>query len=188
MDKKYKYIAYAWLTVISIISLAALCRSFAADRALDVDYSGILVGILTALCTVLIGWQIYTLINLKEIDKRVKHAEADMERHYWNLIFQVYGNISILNTQLATKSSQTELYFQSIHWELSQILALSHLGKFNECDAKIQFLLDHDNSKISIDLETKDLFRDILEDVKNKNQIKLYRNLRNWIEGYESAQ
>lgn len=55
--------------VFSIISLCVNCpRIFTKDN-LGFDYMGIIVGALSILVAILIGWNIYTLIDVKEIRK-----------------------------------------------------------------------------------------------------------------------
>ena len=72
MEKGYRIVVFTWLIVISLISIIALVRSFYHDTTLGIDYSGIFVGILSALCTVLIGWQIFNLIDFSKREERNK--------------------------------------------------------------------------------------------------------------------
>lgn len=77
--------------VASIVSiLLSGYAVFVCDKRIEADWMGILVGILSLLVTVLIGWQIYTTINIKEelketntlrkeIDKKIEAAIKDMK-------------------------------------------------------------------------------------------------------------
>ena len=78
MHKGFKIVMTIWLIVISIISILSLIRSFYYDVSLGIDYSGILVGILAALCTVLIGWQIYTIIDFNKRRKDLEEHEKKL--------------------------------------------------------------------------------------------------------------
>lgn len=70
----------------SIISVVAIVLSFVAigkvapSQDLDFDYLGAIVGILSFLVTVLIGYQIYTVINVKEELKEVKKLKEDIAK------------------------------------------------------------------------------------------------------------
>lgn len=54
-----------WVTMVC--SLIALCRTFPVSS--DFDYMGIITSIFSLLVTVLIGWNIYTIIDVKSIRK-----------------------------------------------------------------------------------------------------------------------
>lgn len=60
------------LSIIAvIISTLSLCAAFYRTPALGIDYQGIIVGILSLLITILIGWQIYNVIC---IDSKIKSS------------------------------------------------------------------------------------------------------------------
>lgn len=69
MDKGFKSAIIIWLIAISVISLSALCRTFYNGIPLKWDMAALLVGILAVLCTVLIGWQIYTVVDYSQREK-----------------------------------------------------------------------------------------------------------------------
>lgn len=64
-----------WLVVVTIIlDIIILCRTFPRtvdEQNLSIDYIGIIIGILSLLVTLLIGWQIWKTI---EIDKKIEKA------------------------------------------------------------------------------------------------------------------
>lgn len=60
------------LSIIAvIISTLSLCAAFYRTPTLGIDYQGIIVGILSLLITILIGWQIYNVIC---IDSKIKSS------------------------------------------------------------------------------------------------------------------
>ena len=72
------------LFVISCtFSMSALCVSLLRCEPMTADWMGILVGVLSFLVTILLGWQIYTLIDIQKIQKDVKRnkAEITLEAH-----------------------------------------------------------------------------------------------------------
>lgn len=70
----------------SLISIVAIVISFVAigkeapAQGLDFDYIGAIVGVLSFLVTVLIGYQIYTVINVKEELKEVSNLKDDIAK------------------------------------------------------------------------------------------------------------
>lgn len=53
-----------------VMSIIALCQSL--PREAGVDYMGVIVGILSLLVTVLIGWNIYSIVDLNKREKKNK--------------------------------------------------------------------------------------------------------------------
>lgn len=71
MDKTEKYIIYATLVISFTFSIISLCSSL--PRTSGLDYIGVIVGILSLLVTILIGWQI---TNYFMLEKRTKAYKA----------------------------------------------------------------------------------------------------------------
>lgn len=75
--------------VMSIIALAKCAPS----SQLHADYIGVIVGILTLLVTVLVGWQVYTLIEIKSVLRRVNRAERNLKKSESRIKTQIYRHI-----------------------------------------------------------------------------------------------
>ena len=71
-----------WGKVLNVITLvigiAALSVSFFRCEPITMDWMGVLVGVLSFLVTILLGWQIYTLIDIRKIQQDVKSNKAEM--------------------------------------------------------------------------------------------------------------
>ena len=70
------------LSITAIIcSLVAICVSLPSAPELGIDYIGVIVGILSLLVTMLIGWQIYNAIIIeKKIKDEVKLIEKSFQK------------------------------------------------------------------------------------------------------------
>lgn len=83
----------AWAMVFAlasiIISIIAIAKC-APSSPITADYIGVIVGILSLLVTVLIGWQIFTLIKADTILKRVDEAEKNLSETETNIMIKVY--------------------------------------------------------------------------------------------------
>lgn len=67
-----------WLSLISLVlSVVATCVAIWRSPDLRFDYQGVLVGVLSLLVTMLIGWQIYNALYLKEQIKKEVLGEVD---------------------------------------------------------------------------------------------------------------
>ena len=81
MNKKTTIVLFI---VSMLLSISALCVSILRCEPMTADWMGILVGVLSFLVTILLGWQIYTLIDIRKIQQDVKknktEANINMER------------------------------------------------------------------------------------------------------------
>ena len=68
------------LSIAAIIcSVVAICVSLPSAPELGIDYIGVIVGILSLLVTMLIGWQIWNVIA---IDKKVKDEVKQVSKSF----------------------------------------------------------------------------------------------------------
>lgn len=70
-------LSYSALIISIIISITSLSIVAPRSKTLDFDYIGVIIGLLSLIVTVLIGWQIYSTINIKnliskEVDDKLK--------------------------------------------------------------------------------------------------------------------
>lgn len=76
MNKTERYIIYAIIAILLTFSIISLCNSL--PRNSGMDYIGVIVGILSLLVTILIGWNIYTVVDFNRknnsIERRVQEA------------------------------------------------------------------------------------------------------------------
>lgn len=68
---KKEHIPYYISALSLVISGIAIGVSFYRTEELDMDYMGVIVGILSLLVTALLGWNIYSVINTKEEIKQI---------------------------------------------------------------------------------------------------------------------
>lgn len=94
-DRHRNWIAIGLSGIAIIISVIAIC--FAAYRTpeLQFDYIGVLVGIIASLVTVLIGWNIYTLIDIKETSQRLNEFREEFEKKIKSVKGEVEFNVKL---------------------------------------------------------------------------------------------
>lgn len=87
------------LSLVSLfISIIGLCISYPKNEHLGFDYTGIIVGILSLLITILIGWQIYNTINInnelkKHINNRFNLLNNQVDRKLYNIDIRMTEDI-----------------------------------------------------------------------------------------------
>ena len=76
---KIREIITTGLSIIAmVVSITALCNTL--PRMLGLDYLGVVVGILSLLITLLLGWNIYTLIDFKEKANELESIKKDFRQ------------------------------------------------------------------------------------------------------------
>ncbi|UYI72850.1 MAG: hypothetical protein OGM07_15305 [Bacteroides xylanisolvens] len=94
------------LSITAIIcSVVAICVSLPSAPELGIDYIGVIVGILSLLVTMLIGWQIWNVIAIdKKIDGKVKQTSDSLTES-----INVTKKEMIEYIEKANEKSQTEI-------------------------------------------------------------------------------
>lgn len=110
MSTEYKFKAFytelssgiAWSLLCSfaaiVISIIALAKC-APSSQLHADYIGAIVGMLALLVTVLVGWQVYALIEIKAVLRRMRKAENELSKAENRLLKKIYkenANLSMM--------------------------------------------------------------------------------------------
>ena len=77
-----------------LISIIAICISCPHKAELGFDYQGVLVGILSLLVTALIGWNIYTIIDIKSTRDKIDEISTGAS-------FMVQKNMAVSESTLS---------------------------------------------------------------------------------------
>ncbi|MBD5309069.1 MAG: hypothetical protein HDS10_01355 [Bacteroides sp.] len=148
MNKPHKYVIYIWLVILTVISIVSLSRTFYRDVTLQVDYSGILVGILGAICTLLVGWQIYSLIDFngrekKNQEKTEKLLEIikGMKENGTRGDYLLYDNLSEVYENIISQNKDKEK-FERIHFKINAINYASRIEEYDTCVLGIKIIED----------------------------------------------
>lgn len=77
MKKFLSYTQTALSLIAIVLSIVAVCVTYPRRADSGLDYIGIIVGILGALVAILVGWQLYNALNLKELVNQTEKAKND---------------------------------------------------------------------------------------------------------------
>lgn len=95
------------LSIAAIIcSVVAICVSLPSAPELGIDYIGVIVGILSLLVTMLIGWQIWNVIA---IDKKVKDEVKQVSKSFAKDIKKIKDESEISTKKILYKAEYIEL-------------------------------------------------------------------------------
>lgn len=98
-----------WGTLVC--SLIALCRTFPTSPCFD--YMGIIVGVLSLLITVLMGWNIFTVIDMKNLKEETENRVNKMFQEKIE-DYSIQIREQIIDTQIAENINDAIFYFQTI--------------------------------------------------------------------------
>lgn len=130
---------------------------------LNFDYMGVIVAILSLLVTVLIGWNIYSLIDLKEYRRIYKELSEKMEKdinylynkaNYHYGLSMVYNALSLAGS-ISDKSAEVNK-FQMYLQAAGGMKILSKLNEFEHCKSITQTMLTVESSTKDIELTNEE--------------------------------
>lgn len=126
--KKAVYISI----VISIASLIlSIYAALVCDKRIEADWMGILVSILSLLVTVLIGWNIYTLIDINRIRNNIAETKATLSETIETSLSEVQMTAFFVFLNKVNKSPD-DIFHIWLHG-ISAIRHLSYADKHQEC-------------------------------------------------------
>lgn len=130
-------------TLALIISIIALCNAY--PRQLNFDYLGFLIGIIGLLTTILIGWQIYTVIDINRIRKDISTKNANLSLAVQNSLAEVQMTAFLIYFYKPNRTNDDnyQLWLHGIH----SLLHLSHAGDYQAASSVAQQLI-HESEQL----------------------------------------
>lgn len=74
------------IVISPMMGIVAICWLFPRTYGLGFDYQGVIIGILSFLVTILLGWNIYNLIDLKSIQEKYSSINEILEKQEWRYV------------------------------------------------------------------------------------------------------
>lgn len=142
MKSKLSTVAIVLSSLSVAVSIAALCIALPRAHVLDVDYLGLLVGILALLVTVLIGWNIYSVMDIKRIQADVQNIQLDTYAKIQQTSAIVSHSLSDFYYRLLVGAKPLGDDFNFVYYRVSEIYHLSLVGDYKFCEALISSLIE----------------------------------------------
>lgn len=168
-------------TISLLISIAALCVSSFRCEPITMDWMGVLVGVLSFLVTVLLGWQIYTLFDIKKLQEEIKRKDEGIyKRSEKNLAETHMALWAFYLTNMTEGDIAENSHYGFVQSGVATIVHFSRYGDYAKADSVasklIQFL-----PKLKIQ-EHSDQFYDtclksLVSSVENPNKIPKFEEL-----------
>ena len=124
-----------WINGISIfisglallVSLGCLCHVI--PRELGIDYLGWIVGVLALLTAILLGWQIFSLFNIKRIEDEVKKKYEESYHKTERALAEAHMAMWAFHCATANDASKEDLIFSQLQ---NCVSAVTHLLRIRE--------------------------------------------------------
>lgn len=130
MKKFLSYTQTALSLIAIVLSIVAICVSYPRSADSGLDYMGFIVGILGVLVAILIGWQLFNSLNIKEyVDKaEIAKNEALSAKN------DALAKVKIIESQIQFASQKLDTLSQKIYlletdlsnkWSKDELQAMS---------------------------------------------------------------
>lgn len=170
------------LFVTSIaLSFAAICLSYLRCEPITMDWMGVLVGVLSFLVTILLGWQIYTLLDIQKIQREVKRKDEGIyKRSEKNLAETHMALWAFYLTNMTEGDIAENSHYGFVQSGVATIVHFSRCGDYAKADSVasrlIQFL-----PKLKIQEPSGEFFdtclKSLVSAVESPNKIPKFEEL-----------
>lgn len=194
MIRKFGAVLADILAVIGFgLSLFIACRVFPNSDNTCFDYQAVIVGIIAAIFTLLVGWNIYQMVDWNEKLKRLDSLQTEVEKQI-NYIHNkadynqalVYGMMS-QSASVAFAPNETEVLKQlMIHKGLTAIKTLSHYPNAEtEISSIVATLIKGLNNSKDVQLSKKFITEMVMlcGEVQHKDNIEQFDYLVSILQG-----
>jgi len=169
----------AVLSFMSIaISIIAIVLVIFEIEPLDFNLFSALITVLSVLVTCLLGWQIFSIINLNELTKEIETSKKQILYLNNNVLAQNSMAFSDFYYHLNFKDDTSRIEYNYLFYRLSSILHSSKNGDIETCNVVVKSLLEHVNPEhifLSKD-DIGNLFT-VIGNIQHKNEIKRMNEL-----------
>ena len=153
---------------IGIVAISLSLRGFNAS-----DTAGIIVATLTTLVVMLIGWQIYTVVDMKdkmkEFDTKVAAYAFASDLLVNKLSAEIYATLS----ELYMKNGSTSDVYEHFNYSLLAVLHANKANNFGFCNVMLKSLNGHFPVNAAISANSKALLLSLIIEIKRTNKGEL---------------
>lgn len=176
------------LLILSLtFSIVALVLTICRIKPITIDWLGILVGVLGLLTSVLLGWQVFSIINLRSMEAKLKSIEEESRKGDSAAIGKAYDGIATLyitslpdETKTADEHMSNHLYGYLLFSALAMSMQ-SEAGNYDYCESTIGHLLKIDRSRLNINQNQRDNLFEIASHIVSNGKIKNYSDYMRWL-------
>ena len=137
----------------------------------------ITIGVLSMLVLVLIGWQVYTLLDIRKIHKEVnsKRLQVNLESER-NMCVSALALSDFYYSLLVDEGAESK-EFKYVNYRIAALLHSSRLYDYDTCSAIVRALLESITDKLRLSKYNKSLLLHLLQKVEQTNKIENFQSL-----------
>lgn len=187
VDMKGKINWALWFSVVAVIlSIIAIAVAVYRSPELGFDYQGVLVGVLSLLVTVLVGLNIYTLVDFRRKENVIDEKVALIAQSLSNINKSELASsaamenaIAFIYYSLMGLKDPSDLDFRYIYHNILSLEKLSLLGDIKTCNSVVKMMLETivHPERISVSKKNKEQLYVWLSKVKDTEQIERFGEL-----------
>lgn len=171
-------IALVFSILATIVSLVTLCRGTRNEDA------AILVGGMAALITVLIGWQIFSIIDLKGYSSKLKQLDDDMRDEMERVKIVAFLSVAHANVGYMTENPVEFHCKEYIRYSLEALNSAAYIKNYVICDDIVYELLknikQNSNIRSIVESDHTNILNDLIG-LPGASRIKDYDKLIQYI-------
>lgn len=167
-----------WALILSgiaiIISIVAICVACPHNKDLGFDYQGVIVGVLSLLVTILIGWNIYSIIDMKNTKDKIEEISTGASLALQKSMAVSEGANWMIYHFLLLSNDPLGLEYRFIYHGIATLFHSSQFSDLATCNVTVKVLLDvlTNPSNITIPKIKKNEMLILLKDVRNPEKIE----------------
>ena len=166
----------------AVMGAAALVISLCRIEPVTTEWLGILVGTLALITSVLLGWQLFSIINLRTMESKLKSLEEASRKGDSASIGKAYDGIATLYITSLPDSSKTQQEVISSHIFTALAMAMqSEAGNFEYCESTIGHLLKMDITNLELNEGQRNNIFGIAVRISSQNKISNFPEYIKWV-------
>lgn len=178
-ENRIVWIALGLSAIAIIVSIIAICIACPHVPELGFDYQGVIVGILALLVTMLIGWNIFSIIDIRKIrDELLTTKVSSVFNAEKNNAITCHA-VSDYYYHVLLKSDPLGIEYQFLYYRISELFHVPNIGDTETCNVIVKVLLEIIKSPEDIHIlqSCKDKLIGLLSMVNEKEKIIKYNEL-----------
>lgn len=179
MDKRQRIAIWIMCGLSLVLSIVAVCVACFRTGSLSFDYQGVIVGVLSLLVTVLIGWNIYNLIDINNTRKAVKDLLSDTSLKLNKNMAITEHSFWMLYHYLLIGKDPIGLDYRFVHHGIACLFHASNFNDIGLCNTIVKAMLEciKDPQNIKFTKNNKAEILKLMTMIKNVDKIEGYLEL-----------
>ena len=182
MDRvKYRWVL--WMSVAAFFaSVTSIVLVMCRIEPITADWMSVLVGVLSLLVMLLIGWQIFTLLDFNRLKTNIETAKKTMELEAQRTMLTTAGALADFYYGIGNPTVPiSQVQFNYLNYRIVSILHASNLGYIDLCNSVTKAIFETMPDTLYISERDKQTLITALMEVKHKSEIKNFQRLMKMI-------